>query len=120
MLALLESGQAMLNRSDGVAGALDDDVDLGQLDQSLPVVGNPGAAAAQCLLGRIGLQLARIPADAGQVGTGGIGTEVGNGHKVHAGGAWYLGQIHGPELARAYQADAYVFAVGRALLKLLV
>jgi hypothetical protein len=104
-----------------VAGAFDDHVDLPggatSACQSSPIQVVPSRTAASIdpALGRLG-----FPADAGQVGAGALRREVGDAHQMHAGGARYLGQVHGAELAGPDQADAHRAPFGGALLEFAV
>jgi hypothetical protein len=67
VLALREGLEAMVDRGDRRAGALDDDVDRRVAHQGLPVVADMGAAVAQRGVEAGGLHALRLPAHARQV-----------------------------------------------------
>src|SRR5690606_34544526 len=110
----------MLDGSDGIARTFDDDVDLGEADQGGPVVGDPGRARAQGLLGRGRLRLFRLPPYAGQVGPCRVRRQIGDGDQVDPWRARNLRKIHGPEFTRSDQAYPYRSVLGGALLQLCV
>jgi hypothetical protein len=84
MLAVLEGRQAMVDRGNGVAGALDDDVDRRVPHQGLPVVADMRAAVLQCRVQARRHAALGLPADPREVAPGAVGAQVGNAGQMHA------------------------------------
>ncbi len=117
MLAVRKRFQAMIDRSNRMAGAFDDDINRRVRHQRAPVFTDMRAAVFDRGVQRRGLQTLRIPAHALQVGARASGREVGNTNQMHAGRTRDLRQVHGAEFARADQADADRAALRLALLE---
>lgn len=117
MLAVLDRGETQLDAGGGIAGRLDDDVDVGILDQRHRVVGDVRRARLESIAKRLRLRLFGGPAHFGHALARAIGIEIGEADEVHAGGEACLCEVHGAEFAGADLADAHGFALRGALLE---
>ena len=118
MLAVREGLKAMVDGSDRMSRAFDDDVDRGMAHQGLPVVADMRAAIGQRSIEARCLHALGRPADAREVAARGLGVEVGDAGQVHPGRARHLREVHAAEFAGADQADAHRPCLSGALLEL--
>src|SRR3954452_11286710 len=103
---MLEGGERVIDRGDRIAGRLDDDVDLGMRHELAPVVAEVRRMVLERRLERRRRKHRRLPAHALEIGLGVGGCKVGDADEVDARRPRHLREVHGGELARAYQANA--------------
>ena len=106
MLALAKRFQAMLDRGDRIAGALDDDVDARMPHQRLPVVAHVRLAGGERVVERLCGVALGLPTHALEIGPRAGRRQVRDANQVHAWRARNLREIHRAELPGADQPDA--------------
>ncbi len=106
VLARFDRSEAEADAGCGIAGRLDDDVDLRGCEDRAGIVGDKCLAGLEGIVDRGRVNLLGRPADAGEALTGTIGQQIGQRCHVHALGQAYLREEHRAEFTGADLADA--------------
>ncbi|MNN53938.1 hypothetical protein D3C81_1687260 [compost metagenome] len=114
---MFAAGQHVADAGRGLAGGVDDDVDVGAGDDGVGVVAEKDLAVLQRVIGAGGVQRAGRPAHAGQRGAGAGGRQIRHGHQPHPRGAGGLAHEHRAELSGAQQCNSQRLVVGFSLLE---
>ncbi len=117
VLAVFAAGEHVRDAGGGLAGRVDDDVDVGAGDDGARVVAEIDLAVLVGVIDAAGVERAGRPADTGQRGAGPVGHQVRHRHQADARRARGLAHEHGAEFSGAQQCHAQRLVVGFSLLE---
>ena len=120
MFAMFKREQAMLHRSNRIAGAFHNHINPRMRDKRTPIVTDKRVAVFDSVIKRGCLRTLMRPSHAHEVRSRSIRRQIRNAHQMHTRRTRHLRKIHRAEFARTNKADANGVVVSGALFKFCV